>query len=199
MEYRSRWLNHAGLMSRHLEIVLYAFDREIPDGPLRLLDVGVENGGSLEIWGEILPEGSEVLGIDSDPACADLGLPVITGDVTSAEWVRGALRGRWFDVIIDSTGTMTPHLWPYLVKGGRLLIEDLHPQMIADLALDVMTGDDSWLPAEEILRVTAYPGIAVVEKSSPRIVPLLEVMAGNFADVVSEDTLRDLGVRQVVV
>ena len=199
MEYRARWLDHAGLMTRHLEIVLYAFDREVPDGPLRLLDVGVENGGSLEIWGEILPEGSEVLGIDSDPACADLGLPVITGDVTNREWVRGALRGRWFDVIIDSTGTMTPHLWPYLVKGGRLLIEDLHPQMIADLALDVMTGEDSWLPAEEILRVTAYPGIAVVEKSSPRIVPLLEVMAGNFADVVSEETLRNLGVRQVVV
>ncbi len=199
MEYRTRWLNHAGLMSRHLEIVLFAFDREVPDGPLRLLDVGIENGGSLEIWQEILPEGSEVLGIDSDPGCADLDLPVLTGDVTNREWVRDALRGRWFDVIIDSTGTMTSYLWPYLVKGGRLLIEGFEPQMIADLAMDVMTGEDSWLPAEEILRVTAYPGIAVVEKSNPRIVPLLEVMAGNFAEVVSEENLRDLGVRQVVV
>jgi hypothetical protein len=186
-------------MTRHLEIVLYAFDREVPDGPLRLLDVGVENGGSLEIWGEILPEGSEVLGIDSDPACADLGLPVIVGDVTDPDWIKTALRGKWFDVVIDSTGTLTPYLWPYIVKGGRLLIEGFDPQMIADLALDVMTGEDSWLPAEEVLRVTAYPGIAVVEKSNPRIVPLLEVVAGNFAEVVSEETIRDLGVRQVVV
>jgi len=199
MEYRARWLDHAGLMTRHLEIVLYAFDREVPDGPLRLLDVGVENGGSLEIWGEILPEGSEVLGIDSDPACADLGLPVIVGDVTDPDWIKTALRGKWFDVVIDSTGTLTPYLWPYIVKGGRLLIEGFDPQMIADLALDVMTGEDSWLPAEEVLRVTAYPGIAVVEKSNPRIVPLLEVVAGNFAEVVSEETIRDLGVRQVVV
>jgi len=39
----------------------------------------------------------------------------------------------------------------------------------------------------------------VVEKSNPRVVPYLEVVAGNFAEVVSEETLRDLGVRQVVV
>ena len=199
MEFRSRWLNHAGLMSRHLEIVLHAFDREIPSRPIRLLDAGIENGGSLEIWCEILPEGSEVLGIDNDPACAGLGLPVLIGDVTDRDWIGQALKGRWFDAIIDSTGTMTPHLWPYLVKGGRLLIEGSNPQMIADLAMDVMTDQESWLPSEEILRVAVYPGVASIEKSNPRVVPFLEVMAGNFADILSEDDLRAIGVRQVVV
>jgi hypothetical protein len=186
-------------MSRHLEIVMHAFDREVPDKPIRLLDVGVENGGSLQIWQEILADGSEVLGIDNDPACADLGLPVLIGDVTDRDWVKGALKGRWFDVIIDSTGTMTPHLWPYLTKGGRLLIEGFSPQMIADLSLDLMTGNDSWLPAEEILRINIFPGVAIVEKSNPRAVPFLEVMAGNFADVLPEEELRRMGVRQVVV
>jgi hypothetical protein len=199
MEFRSRWLSHAGMMSRHLEVVLHAFDREVPDRPLRLLDVGVENGGSLEIWRDILPEGSVVLGVDVDPACADLGLPVLTGDVTNRDWVREALRGTWFDVVIDSTGTMTANLWPYVARKGRLLIEGYNPQMIADLTLDLMTGVDSWLPVEEVLKVTVYPGVAVVEKSNPRVVPYLEVVAGNFAEVVSEETLRDLGVRQVVV
>lgn len=198
MEFRSRWLSHAGLMSRHYEVVLHAFDREIPAVPLRLLDVGVENGGSLEIWQEILPEGSEVLGIDSDPACGRLGLPVLVGDVRDRAWVREALRGRWFDVVIDSTGTMTSNLWPYLVKGGRMLFENYHPYTLTALSQAVAHGSDSWLPTEEILRVTVYPHVAVVEKSNPRVVPFLEVMSGNFADVVSEEALREQGVRIVV-
>jgi len=186
-------------MSRHYEIVLHAFDRELPDQPIRLLDVGVENGGSLEIWQEILPEGSEVLGIDRDPKCADLGLPVLIGDVEDRGWLKSALKGRWFDINIDSTGTMSPHLWPYLTKGGRVLFEGYDATRITWLTEALANGWDSWLPVEEVLKVTVYPHVAVVEKSNPRVVPYLQVMAGNFADVVTEDELRDMGVRQVVV
>lgn len=199
MEYRARWLEHAGLMSRHYEVVLHAFDREIPHRAIRLLDVGIENGGSLEIWQEILPDGSEVLGIDENPACSGLGLPVMIGDVTDAGWVREALKGRWFDVVIDSTGTMTPFLWPYLVKGGRMLFEDYAPKQMSDLVSAVAQGQQSWLPTEEILKVSVYPHVAVVEKSNPRVVPYVEAMAGNFAEVVDEDTLRNLDVRQIVL
>lgn len=199
MEFRSRWLEHAGLMSRHYEVVLHAFDREVPDRPIRLLDVGVENGGTLEIWVEILPEGSEVLGIDDNPACGQLGLPVQIGDITNKEWVRDTLRGRWFDVIIDSTGTMPAHLWPYLVKGGKYLFENYNPSNMALLTDALMIGDESWLPTEEILRISTYPHVAVVEKSNPRVVPYLQVVAGNFAEVLSEDVMRESGVRQVVV
>jgi hypothetical protein len=186
-------------MSRHYEVVLTVFDREVPDQPIRLLDVGVENGGSLEIWQEILPEGSEVLGIDENPACADLGLPVLIGDVTNKGWLRSALKGRWFDVIIDSTETLTSNLWPYLVKGGRMLFEGYDPTQITWLTEALANGWDSWLPTEEILRISAYPYVAVVEKTNPRVIPYLEVMAGNFAEIVSEQELKDRGVRQVVV
>lgn len=199
MEYRARWLNHAGLMSRHYEVVLHAFDREIQSGPIRLLDVGVENGGGLEIWQEILPEGSEVLGIDNDPACADLGLPVLVGDIENRKWLREALKGRWFDVIIDSTGTMTHHLWPYLVKGGRMFYENYGTAKISALTEALANGWSSWLPTDEILKVTVYPYVAVVERSNPRVVPYLEVVSGNFAEVLSEEDMRRLGVRQVVV
>lgn len=199
MDFRARWLDHAGLMSRHYEVALNVFDREVPDAAIRLLDVGVENGGSLEIWRDILPEGSELLGIDCDPACAELGLPVVIGDVRDRAWVNEALKGRWFDVIIDSTGTMTPNLWPYVVKGGKVLFENYHPYTMMSLVQAVAHGAESWLPVEEVLRVTTYPHIAVVEKSNPRVVPFLEVMAGNFAEVVGEETLREIGIRQVVV
>jgi hypothetical protein len=200
MEYRSRWLNHAGMMSRHFEIVLHAFDREIPSSrPIRLLDVGVENGGSVEIWQDILPEGSEVLGVDIDPACGRLGLPVVVGDIRDRGWVKEAFRGRWFDVVVDSTGVMSSNVWPYLVKGGRMFFENYDPAVVSGLVRDVAHGSDGWLPVEEILKVTVYPHVAVVEKSNPRVVPYLEVMAGNFAEVVSEEDLRLMEVRQVVI
>ena len=43
-------MRHAGSVSRHSEVVLHAYDREIPIRPMRMLLIGVENGGSLEVW-----------------------------------------------------------------------------------------------------------------------------------------------------
>ncbi len=197
--YRDQWLRHAGGVSHHSEVVLHAFDREVPTGPISLLDVGVENGGSLEVWRDILPEGSEVMGLDSDPRCADLGLPVAVGDVLDQGSVAAALRGKWFDLIVDSTGTMSSWTWPYLRAGGRLILEDYEKGAMVDLVADVAEGRSSWLPVEEIMRVTVFPHVAVVEKRNPRVIPYIRVMVGNFADVTGEDALRDQGIKRILV
>src|ERR1700733_10908170 len=39
-----------------------------PAQPVRLLEIGVQNGGSLELWAKYLPNGSEIVGLDIDPA-----------------------------------------------------------------------------------------------------------------------------------
>jgi len=199
MGYRDLWIEHAGNVSRHLEVVLHAFDREIPEKPIRLLDVGVENGGSLEVWQKCLPEGSEVLGIDVDARCAALGLPVLTGDVMDAPWLREALRGKWFDVIVDSTGTMSPWTWPFLKVGGILIYEGYDTRAILELIHAVAEDKESWLPVEEIMRVNIYPGAAVIEKRNPRVIPYMNVMVGNFADVTGEESLVREGCRWVLV
>lgn len=199
MGYRDQWLRHAGAMSRHSEVVLHAFDRETPTGPVSVLEVGVENGGSLEVWQEVLPEGSSVLGLDIDPRCADLGLPVVIGDVRDQGSVAAALRGRWFDLIVDSSGTMSPWTWPYLRSGGRLILEDYDTTTLLDLVADVADDRPSWLPVEEIMRVTVFPHVAVVEKRNPRVIPYIRVMVGNFGDVVDERTLAEQGVKRILV
>lgn len=186
-------------MSRHSEVVLHAFDRETPTGPVSVLEVGVENGGSLEVWQEVLPEGSSVLGLDIDPRCADLGLPVVIGDVRDQGSVAAALRGRWFDLIVDSSGTMSPWTWPYLRSGGRLILEDYDTTTLLDLVADVADDRPSWLPVEEIMRVTVFPHVAVVEKRNPRVIPYIRVMVGNFGDVVDERTLAEQGVKRILV
>ena len=199
MGYRDTWLTHAGGVSRHLEVVLHVLDREIPDKPLRVLEVGVENGGSLEVWQKCLPQGSEVLGIDVDERCAGLGLPVLIGDVTDATWLREALRGKSFDVIVDSTGALSPWTWPFLLVGGTLIFEGYDIREILHLVYAVAEDKQGWLPVEEIMRVTVFPGAVVVEKRNPRVVPYMNVMVGNFADVTGEKELLDQGTRWVLV
>lgn len=199
MGYRDRWLGHAGAVSRHYEVVLHAFDRETPTEPVRVLDVGVENGGSLEVWQDCLPEGSTVLGIDSDPRCADLGLDVLILDVTDRDAVKTALRGQWFDFVVDSTETMSPWTWAFLRPGGRMIFEGYDTERVQKLVRDLAEDDESWLPVEEIMRVTVFPRIVVVEKRNPRVLPYIEIMVGNFADVVPEGTLIESGVKRVLV
>lgn len=199
MGYRSTWLSHAGAGSRHSEVAIHAFDREQPTEPVRMLVAGVENGGSLEVWADVLPEGSEVVGVDIDPRCADLGLDVRVGDVLDGGFIRGEFRHEWFNLIVDSTGTMTPHLWPFLRPGGRLFLEDYDTQRLIDLTRAVAEDDESWLPTEEIMRVEVYPHIAVIEKRNPRVLPYLHILVGNFCDVVPETELLAQGVKRVVV
>jgi len=197
--YRDTWLNHAGCVSYHSEVVLHAFDREMPTLPASLLDIGVGNGGSMEVWIDVLPVGSIVTGIDIDPACANLGLPVHIGDVTDEGWLRETLRGQWFDVIVDSTATMSALPWVFLRPGGRLILEGYDIELVSRLVTDVAADQDSWLPTEEIMRVTVYPKVVVIEKRHPRVVPYVDVMVGNFADVTSEDSLIRQGIKRVIV
>lgn len=198
MGYRDAWLNHADLGSRHYEVVIHAIERCLPTSAARVLVAGVENGGCLQVWRQILPEGSEAIGVDIDPRCADLGLGVRIGDVLDDGWLRAEFRDGWFDLIIDSTGTMTPWLWPFLAPGGRLILEGYDDRLL-DLLGAVIRDSESWLPVEEIMRCEVYPHVAVIEKRFPRVMPYQEIMVGNFLDVVPETALAERGVRRVIV
>lgn len=199
MGYRDNWLSHAGAVSVHEESTLHAFDRSIPVRPLSLLLAGVGNGGAVEVWRDTLPEGSTITAVDADPRAVDLpGLGVRLADVTDRGAVGGVLRGLWFDFVIDSTGTMAPNLWPFLRAGGGYLWERYKADMIVGLVQDLAAGRDSWLPIEEVMRIDVYPGCAVVEKRNPRVVPYLQIMTGNFADLTGEQVYLEAGVKRVI-
>lgn len=197
MGYRTTWLTKMGRASRHMEAVLFALDREIrPAVPVRLLDVGVENGGSAEVWREVLPEHSEVVTVDCDPATG----PDLLLDVTDRDAVRDALRGQWFDYIVDDTRLgLNDDLWPFLRPGGVMLVEGPDAAHLAGLLTPyLLDGYGPWLPSEEVLRVSVYPGLLAVEKRHPRATPYMEVVAGEEFPVLDADTLTDAGVKRVV-
>src|SRR6516165_2890021 len=69
------FVDHEGFASdkweHYFPIYEAAFSKFIARGqPIRLLEIGVQNGGSLQIWSKYFPAGSTIVGIDIDPACA---------------------------------------------------------------------------------------------------------------------------------
>lgn len=195
--YRAEWIGHTGFVSRHTEVALHAIDRAVTEKTEAVLVAGVENGGAVEIWQRVLPEGT-VIGLDKDPRCGSLGLPIMECDVTDESSVRGALKDHWFDLIIDATGSGTPWLWPYLRTGGRMILEDTPPELVDELVSAVSRDQETWLPVEEIMHVSVFPRVTVLEKRSPRVVPYLDIMVGNFADVTGEQALLERGAKWVV-
>lgn len=199
MGYRDTWLTWRGRCSRHSEMALHAYDAEIkPTEPVTLLQVGVENGGDLEVWSACLPEGSTVLGMDVEAVCASFGQQVVVVDATDKQALRNALRGLTFDYIINDTRThVLPHLWPYLKSNGKYFVEGYRAEIAAAL-LGAFHDQPTWLPEEEILSVTAYAHVLVVQKRQPKVVPFLEICTGEVADVVSLDRMTAAGIKKIV-
>ncbi len=133
---------HTGHISDKWEQYLGIYESELTPiinrgAPVSLLEIGVQNGGSLQIWEKYLPPGSEIFGIDVDPKCArlDLGpnVTVAIADATRKEQLGAALGHRTFDVIVDDGSHLCSDviqafrlLFERVRPGGRYLIEDLH-------------------------------------------------------------------------
>lgn len=199
MGYRAEWLKHEGLLSVHSEVMLHAIDRAVREGPHQLLLIGVGNGGSVEVWRKVLPEGSKIVAVDINPRVEELDLDIRVCDVTDAEVIRETLKGEWFDIIIDSTGEHSPHVWPFLKAGGILLYEGYEHDTMLTLVRDVTRDVDSVLPYEEIMSMVVFPEVLAIEKRNPRVVPYLDVIVGTKDPIISEDMYQRKGAKRVTV
>jgi hypothetical protein len=140
---RDVFLAHRGKLSDKWEQYLGIYESELyffrrADRPIRLLEVGVQNGGSLEIWKSYLPEGSTVLGLDVDERVSSLtfGTDRVAAkicDASNEDKIRSTLGATFFDVIIDDGSHLSSDiiktlslLFAHLAPGGRYIIEDLH-------------------------------------------------------------------------
>lgn len=102
-----------------------------------ILEIGIENGGSLKLWHEFF-ENANIYGIDINKDVKKLNLDfaasIDIGDQADNEfWKMYLEKNIKFDVIIDDGGhgmhqqlTSLIHLFPNLNEGGVYLIEDTH-------------------------------------------------------------------------
>lgn len=102
-----------------------------------LLEIGVFQGGSLDLWRDHLGAEARIVGVDIDPDCAARVTPpnqVRIGSQDDPVFLREVVAdlGR-LDLVIDDGSHVGAHqrvsfetLFPLLEPGGLYIIEDLH-------------------------------------------------------------------------
>src|SRR4051812_35132651 len=102
--------SHSGKVSDKWELYLREYDRlflDFRDKTFRLLEIGVQNGGSLEIWAKYFPNAAAIVGCDIDPLVGaltydDPRISVVVGDAAQDATVATIVaHAPQFDIIID--------------------------------------------------------------------------------------------------
>jgi len=163
-----------------------------------MLLIGVDNGGSKQVWEQILPEGSLVVAVDDRDECRQLD-GVHVGRLTDRSWLETTLENTMFDVVIDSMGHANGATWPWLKVGGFFIVEHYDDGRVKELMHAIVNDENTWLPYEEVLGVQYYPNLVVIEKRNPRVVPYLDIIVGQDAPVVDEFVYAERGGKRVTV
>ena len=106
-----------------------------------ILEVGVQNGGSLEIWAKYFPSADRIVGLDINDKIRsvhfqDARIEALVLDATKDE-AKSILVQKFgsksFDLIIDDGSHISGHIlrtlenfWELLSDNGVYIIEDLH-------------------------------------------------------------------------
>ena len=126
-----KWHHYFEIYERHFEPLRQQ------QRPLRILELGVSRGGSLELWRKYFGPDARIVGIDIDPACADRVDPentVMIGDQSDPAVLASAIeRLGGIDIVIDDGSHVGRHqiasfefLYPRLSERGVYVCEDLH-------------------------------------------------------------------------
>jgi hypothetical protein len=124
-----KWHHYLEIYDRH-------FSRFVGH-PVRILEIGVAHGGSLQIWKKYFGAKAIVHGVDIDPACAryaDDGVTVHIGTQTDGRFLSDiADRMGGVDIVVDDGGHVSAAqistfevLYPRLSDDGIYVCEDTH-------------------------------------------------------------------------
>jgi hypothetical protein len=111
--------------------------RNRPGQPVRFLEIGVSEGGSLAIWRRYFGPDAIIFGIDINPACAAFNGQagqVRVGSQDDPAFLRKVVEEMGgVDVVLDDGSHVMAHvkaslqtLFPLMSQGGTYMIEDLH-------------------------------------------------------------------------
>jgi len=124
-----KWSHYPEIYERHLA--------KFRGTPVNLLEIGVFNGGSLQIWRNYFGAEAAIVGVDIDPTTTLMiedEAEIMIGDQADAAFLE-SLKTRLprLDVVIDDGGHKAHQqiatfeaLYPHLADGGVYIVEDLH-------------------------------------------------------------------------
>jgi cephalosporin hydroxylase len=105
--------------------------------PIKLLEIGILNGGSLEMWRHYFGPDAKIVGVDINPACKEHEFPgvhVRIGDQSDEGFLQSLIdEFGEFDLVIDDGSHHVAHvkktfeyLYPRIAPEGIYFIEDTH-------------------------------------------------------------------------
>ncbi len=124
-----KWVHYLPIYERHFT--------PFRDSPVKLLEIGVQNGGSARMWRDWFGPEALIFGIDVDPACAageGDGVKIRIGSQDDPAFLARVVDEMGgVDIVIDDGSHVMQHihsafraLFPRLSDGGVYLVEDLH-------------------------------------------------------------------------
>ncbi|WP_067439637.1 class I SAM-dependent methyltransferase [Nocardioides jensenii] len=124
-----KWLHYFEIYHRH-------FERFRGRKPV-VLEFGVSQGGSLEMWRDYFGRGAKIHGVDINPKCKELERrrsKIFIGDQADREFLRSIVDEIGpVDVVIEDGGHQFDQqihtfeeIYPTMAEDGVFLIEDLH-------------------------------------------------------------------------
>ena len=131
-----------GKISDKWESYLKVYDRlfsGLEKQPVRLFEIGVQNGGSLEVWSRYFKNAELIVGCDINPLCEQLTyedprIHVIVGDANQSRTLERVVKiSPQYDLIIDDGSHVSKDIirsfniyFQLLKPGGIYVVEDTH-------------------------------------------------------------------------
>ena len=140
MDLKDYWLNNTGKKITkwtHYFPVYEKHFKPLTDRPIKILEIGILNGGSLQMWKKYFHADSTLVGIDIDSRCKqheESGINVRIGDQSNPKFLQELLdEFGEFDLVIDDGSHHVSHvkktfdfLYPKIAENGLYFIEDTH-------------------------------------------------------------------------
>jgi cephalosporin hydroxylase len=131
-----KWLSYFDVYHRHLH--------GYRNKQIKFLEIGMQNGGSTQMWRNYFGSNATIIGVDIDEKCRELekeGFEVWIGDQENLTfWEQFKIKHSSLDVVLDDGGhTMKQQintfisLFPILNEGGIFICEDTHSSYFPDL------------------------------------------------------------------
>jgi hypothetical protein len=155
--------------------------KEFSGRDITLVEIGVQNGGSLLMWKKILGPNARIIGVDLNPVAANLevdGVKIIIGDQASESfWERFFEEIGDVDIVIDDGGhtyeqqIVTTHAClPRIRDGGMIIIEDTHTSYMKGFGYPSPYSFIEW--AKHLVdRINArFPGVETLAGEETRLI-----------------------------
>lgn len=125
----SKWRHYLKIYDRYFS--------SLRNRPITMLEIGVQQGGSIRMWRDYFHKDSTIVGIDIDPKCKDHATDSINihiGSQNDETFINEIItRYDKFDIILDDGSHDNDHqvntfkwMFPSISDGGVYMIEDIH-------------------------------------------------------------------------